>query len=586
VGDDTAWRVQAEHGALAGIERVPSGAAIQKEAARLRRPYIDWIGSLARANDSLEWWACELAARNSYTMLFSNICALAAARRLVDDSTLTVCSSPALAEELLAFPGAQPVGSFSARAEREIARRALLAWVRLTPRPLTGLPGRLSERVRMGLDADPRHRRRTLAAHDIPTAATFEGDDTVLLFTWIDRRSFPPEGGYRDPHLGVLPELLRERGFRVAFVPRILHTIAFAEAVERLLESNETFFIPDLYLDPDDWHECANRAKAFRVEMSPEASIEGVRVARLALEHVERYTSAQAAALTYGPLVRNLAAAGIRPARIVHPYEGHTWELALIRSVHQYLPETTLIGYENLNMSRFALSMYPASAELGLRPLPDRIVTNGSAFARVLREEGVPDELIRPGCALRHASLWNDISPPRPRSTAIRVLVATDGTLGHAAELVAKAVAALGGEARYNVTVKCHPLVPQNRVRALIGGVEGSNVHFASEPIAELLPSTDVMLYTHSAVCWEALGHGVPPVFVQSESIVDLDQLEPFAELRRQARTPDEIRAAVDELVALSEHALVAWRKSARTAAREALAPVTTECADAFVAAG
>jgi hypothetical protein len=205
----------------------------------------------------------------------------------------------------------------------------------------------------------------------------------------------------------------------------------------------------------------------------------------------------------------------------------------------------------------------------------------------VLLEEGVPERLVRSGCALRHSSLWETRTPEQSRGAATRVLVATDGTLGHAAELVAKAAEALGGEARYDLTVKCHPLLPQESVRSLIGDVvKRPNIHFASEPIVELLAKTDVLLYTHSVVCYEALVQGVPPIFVQSESVVDLDQLEPFAELRRQARTPDEIRAAVDRLTGLSEDALEAWRQQARAAAREALAPVTAGCADAFVAGG
>lgn len=91
VGEDTGWRIRAERGALAGLERIETADAIQDAAGRLRRPYIDWIAELARANDSPEWWASELAAKNSYTMLFSNVCSLAAARELASDAALAVC---------------------------------------------------------------------------------------------------------------------------------------------------------------------------------------------------------------------------------------------------------------------------------------------------------------------------------------------------------------------------------------------------------------------------------------------------------------------------------------------------------------
>jgi surface carbohydrate biosynthesis protein (TIGR04326 family) len=359
----------------------------------------------------------------------------------------------------------------------------------------------------------------------------------------------------------------------------------FTEALDRMLASGETFVFPDLYLEPGDWRACIRRANAFRPTIGADARVAGVPVGRLALENVSRSRLSHAFALAYGPLVRRLSEAGIRPARIIHTYEGHGWELAMIRAVRECLPESKVIGYENLNMSRFALSMYPADSELAIRPMPDSIVTNGPAFARVLVEEGVPADRVCTGCAMRHGSLHDARSVSRLRGSAFtRVLVATDGTLGHAAELVAKACTALGGDPRFEVAVKCHPLVAVDRVRTLIGRIaDHGNVRFVDEPIAELLARTDVMLYMHTVVCYEALVQGVPPVFVQSESVVDLDQLEPVRELRAAARAPSEIRDAVDTIMRWSESELAEWRRVARAAAREALAPIVSDCVEPFL---
>lgn len=592
VGDDAGRRIALERGLLAAVEPIELGAAIQEEAERLRRPFVDWVGGLSGENDSAEWWASELAARNSYTMLFSNLCGLAAARRAIagfgEEPVLAVCSSRALAEELLELPSAQPLVPAAAPAPRHgrSGSRALRAWARLAPAPLAGLPGTFSSARRVALDGDPRYRRRVLASRGAQPLAGFSGDDTVLLFTWVDRRSLPGGGVYRDPHLGALPGLLRDRGHRVASVARVLHSLPFSNAVSGLLASREPIVFPDLHLDLDDWRRCASRANAFRLHLPEAASVGGVPVRRLALESVERYRSAQALALSYEPLVANLAAAGIRPAVVVHTYEGHAWELTLTRAAREHWPDARVIGYENLNMSRRSLSMYPAACELARRPLPDRIVTNGPAYARVLVEEGVPPERVRAGCALRHADLRERAGEPVPRTgEAIRVLVATDGEIGRAAELVGKAVTALGGRGAYAVTVKCHPLVPVARIRALLGdALAAANVRFAEAPVAELLADADVLLYSYTVVCYEALAQGVPPVFVHSETVVDLDHLEPFPELRAEARTSDEIRAAVDTQAALAGEALSGWRLRARAAVDDALAPVSAACMEAFVA--
>ena len=489
---------------------------LQRTARELRTPFLGWCGELGRLNDSPEWWATALAARNPYGRFFERVCKLA------------------LGREVAALPAPAP-------------QRA-------------GLLPRLRTRVAPRDDLDPRYRRRVLARHGLLEPRPFTGD--ALLVTWIDGRSFGPDGSYRDPHLGALAALLRDRGLEVAFVARVLPSFPFADAVAGLAASGESFLFPDAYLTPDDQRECTERARAFAPELPGFDAVPAA--AALAREEVERGRSAQAAALAYDPLVRRLAEAGVRPARIVHTYEGHAWELELARAVRQHLPETALIGYENLNMPRLALSMFPGPGEQ--RPLPHRLVTNGPAYAEVLRSEGWPAGTVRVGCGLRHAELWD--APAHTGPCGRRILAATEIDPGAAADLVTKAVAAFGDA----VVVKAHPLVPRAELPA--------GVRYDERPFGELLAETDVLLHTNSAVAFEALAVGVPPLFVRSDSSLDLDPLEFAPELHWTARTPEELRAAVDEIAAAD---LDAWRPRAREAAQRAIAPPSGACVEAFL---
>jgi hypothetical protein len=594
-GDDSAWRARAERGPLAGLERIPTGEALQEAAWELRRPYIDWVGSLAERNASVEWWACEVAAKTSYTMLYNRVCSLAAARALLrqppEEPTLVVCSTRALAEGVHAFAPesrlVDPARGTRARARRAV-RLGLRAWGRLAPGPVRRLPELLSKRARMSLDWNPSYRRRVLAEAGAARPESFTGDDAVLLFTWVDERSFAPDGSYRDPHFGLLPDLLRERGYRVAYLARVLPGTSFERAATELLRTQETIFFPDLYLDADDWRDCIRRAREFEPSIPHESSVAGVPVASLAHEHVDINRWTHSLNLSYDLLIRNLAAQGARPSWIAHTYEGHAWELALTWAVRAHLPETRVLGYENANMSRLALSMYPAESEYGLRPLPDRIVTNGPAFRRVLTSEGVPESLTRTGCALRHAYLWR---MPEPQSSApgekLSVLVATDAAFGQAVELADKALLAFGGDSRYEVVVKFHPLLVEDEARSALGELAyASNARFSRQPMADLLATADMLLYTYTIVCYEALAHGVPPVFVRAETVVDLDQLEPYTDLRWEARTPKELRRVAAEIAGLDAERRAEWRRRARAAAMEALAPVDAKCIDRFLDLG
>lgn len=566
-GGDAGWRTSAEAGPLAGVPRVDVADALQRTAEDLRQPFLDWCGMLARRNDSLEWWATALASRSSYSRFYERICTLATALEALagerQGTTLVVAGTPALAAEIARRAGAATLPP-SARLARGWGARGLRAWTRLAPAPLRDLPGFASERARMSVDTDPRHRRRVLAARGLATPRAFGGPGTALLLTWVDGRSVPAHDGFADPHLGPLARLLQGRGIEVAYLPRVLHSFPFATAVARLAAAEETFLFPDAYLALDDHRACAARAGAYTPTIEDDEAVAGVPVAALARELVAEERSAQTQALLMEPLVRRLAEADVRPERIVHTYEGHPWELVLARAVRTHLPETELVGYDNLNMPRLALSMFPAPGEG--RPLPDRLVTNGPAYADVLVAASWPADAVRTGCGLRHASLWD--VPVRSGPPTGRILAATEIAPGPAVELVTKAAAAFGDR----LVVKPHPLVPR--------GSLPSGPCYDERPLSELLRQSDVLLHTYSAVAFEALALGVPPVFVRSESTLDLDPLEFAPEVHWTARTPAELRAVADEIAGID---LAAWRSQARATVQQAIAPPSTVCVEAFL---
>jgi hypothetical protein len=596
-GEDTGWRVRVERRELAGLESVPVGEQVERYSWELRRPYIDWIGALSLANESLEWWASELAAKNPFMLLYNRLCALAAVRKLLAgglDSALVVCSSPALAAELVRAAGErgiqchrrEPPEALPAR-RAGAAERVLELWARHAPGRVHGLPAVLSDGARRGLEALPAYRRRLLQRLGASRGSGFAGEGTSLLFTWVDGRSVAEDGAYRDPHFGRLPELLREAGQRVAFVPHFLPGAPVERLARDLVHCGEELLFPELFVDDAEIDDCRARAQRFAPSIHAGAEVAGVPVAALAREQVEALRWMHSIVLSYERVVSGLVAAGVRPERVFLPYEGHSWEQAVAWAYRQHGPGARVIGYDNVNFSRLALSMYPAASEYGRRPLPDAVVTNGDTFRSVLEDEGFPHESIRVGCALRHEYLWAGERPapaPRPGGDPVRVLVATSIDSGQSVELIEAALAAFGGAAGYRVVVKLHPAVDDRTVLALLGpDAHQANVGFESAAMPELLTRADVLLYKYTVVCYEALAHGVPCVFVKSETGLDLDQLEPFPELRRAARTTAELRAAVAELTAMTEPERAAWEKRAREAVRASLAPVTAGCATAFL---
>ena len=592
-GEDAEWTLSARTGPLAGLERVNTGPLLEDAAERLRDPYIDWIGELSQQNASLEWWASELAAKNPFARFFPRLCALLAARRAIDeglDDALVVCSTPAVLESLrAAVPDAQVLeGSDATLGEgrlKRAARRGIDAWSRFAPGPCSTRRG------------GSRRGRSSPSTTATPTAAgrlTVSASSAASRSPVRTRRCCSPgsttaaserTAAISDPHFGRLPQLLREQGQEVAFVPRVITPASFGPTVRDLVSTGERFLFPDSWTDAGDWSDAERRAREFSPAIPEGSELLGTPVAGLAREHVAEYALQQQVPIAQDALVKNLVAGGVRPERVILPFEGHSWEQALTHAVHEQMPDTAVIGWDNVNFSRFALSLYPARSEIGLRPLPDRVVTSGETFREILTREGFPAERVRVGCALRHEGIHELPSAgKRPDGAPIRVLVATSIDPAQSAELVAKALAAFGDDERFELTVKCHPAVDARRVRAWADELApGGRATFSEQPIDELLTASDAMLYTYSVVCYEALARGVAAVFVKSDTFIDLDQLEPFPELGRQARTPAELREQVLAAAELPGPERERWRERAKEAVAAALAPSTGDCTRPFL---
>ena len=600
LGEDSTWRIRAEAALSPAIKRISIADLLDKQSQELRQPYINWIGELSRKNECLDWWASEIAAKNPYYHLFFRICLLAVAKQILHKdpkkNILVICSSKEIFYQVSTF--AQETGiecrplshSITADIKTIIPRSALGAAKKvagLLP-PLESI-ARLSGSYQKYLETDLRYRKKILAKYHLDSSERFSGKKTILFFTWVDRRSFAKDDTYVDPYFGPLPKILKNHGYNVAFVPQVLFTIPFEEAVQGLIRTGETVFFPEQFISITDSKNLKKRMNAFNPVIPESDTVNDISVWKLAKEHISQTRHLLTDTLRFEPLIKNMQIQGIVPGEIIHTCEGHSWEQSLSWCVHHYMPDTKVIGYDNVTFSRMVLSMYPARTECGIRPLPDRIVTNGPLFHRVLCEEGFPPERVMCGCAIRHTYLWDNKNEPRDfpireRNDTVRILVATAIGLGDSVELVEKAATAFGGDPRFEVIVKCHPLVNPDEVKQYLGQKgQNTNIKFENTPIGELLRSADILFYTYTSVCYEAMMYGVMPVCVRSENFLNLDKLDATQYIRWIATTPEDLRNVVNEILGISEEKRKDWNMEAQKIVRQALAPVTDRCIDSFL---
>jgi hypothetical protein len=594
LGEDSTWRVQMEASIPVEISRISIADILDEMAQNLRQSYIDWIGDLSQINSSFEWWSSELAGKNPYYFLFVRICLLASAQKILyeafDKNTLIICSTPALLKCVTRYMDENNIPW--REIDNKNSRRAFNLQQKIR-KPIGRIAQFFSQFPIVGkyISTDQRSlesdRKKILAQLKVKPPSFFSGKETILFLTWVDRRSFASDASYNDIYFGPLPQMFKDKGYRVGFIPRVLHTIPFEEAVERLIKTGEMFFFPEQYISQNDVDVCRKRQDRYIPNIQNSSSLKDLFIGPLVAEHISETKGCMVDNMIFEPLIASMREQGISPDRIIHPCEGHCWEQALSWSVHHHMPGTQVIGYDNVTFSRMVLSMYPAKSELGLRPIPDRIVTNGPLYRETLIREGLPPENIRAGCALRHTYLWKN-PPVEAQEThishPIRILVATAIGVGDSVELVTKASEAFGGDMRYEVIIKCHPLVNSEEVKHYVGKKASSpNIVFEKSPINELLPSAHILLYTYTSVCYEAMIYGVVPVCVKAENFLNLDKLDANPDIRWMATTPEDLQKVAEEIVSMTPEARRAWTANARMIVQMALAPVNDSCIGAFI---
>ena len=112
-----------------------------------------------------------------------------------------------------------------------------------------------------------------------------------------------------------------------------------------------------------DWRDCERRVRSWSASIPADIAVGPVPFARIAREYVREHRRAQVDALTHERLSARLAAAGVRPELVVFPWEGHAWEQVLTAAIRRYMPETPVVGYDNLNFSTPRAVALPVAVE-------------------------------------------------------------------------------------------------------------------------------------------------------------------------------------------------------------------------------
>ncbi len=522
---------EAEGVRLLDLRRHPAGSAgpvsaedLHAAAERLRGDFLAYVSARGLEEPGREWWTGWIAERNPFVSeAFYFSCLVAAAvdaierdpgpwRVVVDEPSVALAVRDTLRARghAVEISPASVSAPWRTRAEF-VARRGFFVWKWLS-------------RIFIA-------RIHWAARQPALRAVVKSGRPLAIAHEWIDQRRFDNRTGRLGP-AGLAPAAagrIEAAGECVVSLPVILRSVPFRRAVRAVLVRPEPTLLPEAFISPLDVLEVFVRSFARR-RTRQYPPLAGLHVHALFDRDAHRdwIHHRRLDNELLGAMVTRWRRAGLRVARLIHPFEHHTWETVMGLALSREYPHARRIGVLQPALSRFRLNEFVTADEWVRAPMPDRVVTYGPLATRCLGQAGAPA-----GRLVTGTSSWFTQLSTRPPVSAVSatVLVGFSIHATESRELLDCVRQALGNISSVEVWLKFHPTLPASRV---LRGGERLPPHFSvvDRPIHELVGEASVMVYGSSGICLEALAAGATPVHVRTRTCLDQDPLEFWPDLR------------------------------------------------------
>jgi len=539
------------------------------ERAVLAAEYLRLVADLNRLNSGILWWAGPLASKNPFdSSLFEDLVGdifrdLPESRKTGGAHPVAVAGNLPVDEGVHQGPAGDLVGFRDALREQGF-RLAFLA------------KGIVCSGYFFLISCYKMCIARAFLGRRIRRAIREPGPVDVLR-SWIDHRSFDPEGRYTDVYLGELPTYLAESR-KVAIVAEIVWTSSYLGVVRLIRRKDrEVPIIPQEYfLTLGD----LVRAAVLPFTGGPARTEGAVFRGRNVSPLVERAVRSDRAS----PQIRNNLAIHyltrrlvrkMAVARFTYSFENHAYEKMMILALREGTPEAWITGYQHGGLSRMLFNYFLAEGEADFVPLPDRIITTGEESRRILVEEGhFPVVCVEAGCALRYRYLEGLPVREQRRNGVLFVPLPVDMEAARA--VLSMLVEAVGGSPAYTAKVTSHPLVAWEDVTGRGGGrdLPPNILRVEGETTRDLLLSSDIVLYTQTTTCIEALRLGIPVVYLDVFTIYDADYIMKDIAFRWVADGPESLRRVLSEIHGLGDADFAARQDEGVAYARSFFAPV------------
>jgi surface carbohydrate biosynthesis protein (TIGR04326 family) len=414
-----------------------------------------------------------------------------------------------------------------------------------------------------------------------------------LLKSFVFSSSFSKNGHFKDPFFGKLPDFLRHRFKDSAEVLTLVHGFEKRPLCYKRMKSNGNRYLVPLegYIR---YHDIIRAIlslamgrifRPFRVKGCIPFS--GYDISALIKEMLT------SDGWQIQPLQYLHGAAGERLSRNyrIHAcaltFEGNPWEKVFLQGLKKENPHIPTFGYQHAVVPMSAAGVFLDKNDSTVHFLPDRILTTGQVSLSLLTKYGqIPEQRIKPACALRNEYLFNTNGLCRRSCrSSPRILVALEGV-----QEVLPLVQYVFQEAKANpqlqFVVRSHPALPFQRLLALLRADihDFSNIEISKgRTVFEDVADSDAVLYWGTTIALEAIMMGRPVIHFDRGDVLSYDPLFALECFKWAVSAQDDLLPILRQILQLPDKIYNELSDTARRYVKAYFQPVNEEAMGSFL---
>lgn len=540
------------------------------------REYIKLVGSLGKEFNSRRWWGTDIASKNRFTSglpyLLHQFVKVEQILRNEYFDVLVILNPPWLIVSALK----ELLRKNAIKHDYLKERNAVTVRVRLKIcGKILGVLYNMFKVIMLMVYAKSQLRE------SIKKVASAETPYYVVK-TFIYDHSFSQDGSYRDVFFGILPDFLKRNNKELLIYAAILGNYKYCTT--KIKECREQVIIPvEALLSITDILQAAVQIFFCRFRIRKELLFFENDVKTMAENLLtETFNGLQYYQFLHYWATRRLVAFCSVDSFLL-TYENNPWEKMCVMAVKEHSPDTVIIGYQHTVIPQASANMFVSREEREVVPMPDKILTVGSAPKDIMERYGHYERgKIEPACGLRFEYLFDILPSKRGHSNTI--LLALEG-IYDVYKMVNYAFKELK-DSPYAVIIRTHPVLPLEKMRRDIPKELWLNSNFQLSKQNSLkhdIESSDIVMYWGSTVALEALSMGKPVIHFETGSVLSYDPLFECNYLKWKVSKQDPLIEKINEIYALSEDEFYAQQEKARAYLRNYFYPVTDDSLMRFI---